>query len=374
MRIALLGTRGLPAAYSGFETAVDNLGTRLAARGHEVVVYCRPHMVEGRHRRYRGMRLVYVRTIRNKYLDTFVHSLLCTAHMGLVLRPDVAFYFIAGNSPFAGLSRLLGVPSINNVDGLDSQRAKWPALAKAYLRWAERNAPRFATRTITDSRAVQRLYREQHHAETVYIPYGSALPDGDSEEVLERFDLRKRDYVLFVGRLVPENNAHVLVEAFAGLDTDMKLVVVGDASYADAYQTALRDCEDPRVLFTGYQFGEGYRTLLRNAAIFVAPTEVGGTHPVIVEAMGAGNCVVVNDHEPNLEAIGEAGVAYKGREGAAGLRRVLRSLLDDPAKVQRCRELAAVRARDIYSWDAVTGQYEELAEAVLGGVPQPARM
>lgn len=372
MKIAMVGTRGLPAAYSGFETAVDNLGSRLAARGHEVAVYCRPHMVEGRRRWYKGMRLVYVPTIRNKYLDTFVHSFLCTMHMGLFLRPDVAFYFIAGNSPFAGLSRLLGVPSIINVDGLDSQRAKWPALAKAYLRWAERNAPRLATRTITDSRAVQRLYREHHHAETEYIPYGSALPDDDSDDHLELLGLRKRGYVLFVGRLVPENNAHVLVEAFSGLDTEMKLVVVGDAPYADEYQTALRACDDPRVLFTGYLFDEAYRTLLRNAAVFVAPTEVGGTHPVIVEAMGAGNCVVVNDHEPNLEVIGEAGVAYKGREGAAGLRRALRSLLDDPATVQRYRDLAAARARDVFSWDAVTGQYEELAEAVLGAVPHPA--
>jgi glycosyltransferase involved in cell wall biosynthesis len=372
MKIAMVGTRGLPAAYSGFETAVENLGSRLSARGHEVVVYCRPHMVQGRHRRYKGMKLVYVPTIRNKYLDTFVHSFLCTVHMGLFLRPDVAFYFIAGNSPFAELSRLLGVPSIINVDGLDSQRAKWPGLAKAYLRWAERNAPRLATRTITDSRAVQRLYREHHHAETVYIPYGSTLPGSDSGEYLERFGLQKRDYVLFVGRLVPENNAHVLVEAFSGLDTDMKLVVVGDAPYASDYQTALRACEDPRILFTGYLFGEGYRTLMRNAAIFVAPTEVGGTHPVIAEAMGAGNCVVVNDHEPNREVIGDAGVSYQGREGAAGLRRVLRSLLDDPTAVQRYRDLAAARARDVYSWDAVTKQYEELAEAVLKGIPQPA--
>ena len=368
----MLGTRGLPAAYSGFETAVENLGSRFAARGHEVVVYCRPHMVEGRHPSYKGMKLVYVPTIRNKYLDTFVHTFLCTLHMGLVVRPDVAIYFIAGNSPFACLSRLLGVPSMINVDGLDSQRAKWPAFAKAYLRWAERNAPRFATRTITDSRAVQKFYRVRHHAETVYIPYGSALPDGDSEEVLERYGLGRRNYVLFVGRLVPENNAHVLVEAFAGLDTEVKLVVVGDSSYADDYRAALRTCDDPRVIFTGYLFGEDYRTLLRNAAIFVAPTEVGGTHPVIVEAMGAGNCVVVNDHEPNREAIGEAGVAYVGLEGSAGLRHVLGSLLADADEVERYRGLAVARARDVYSWDAVTTQYEELADAVLEGASQPA--
>ena len=368
----MLGTRGLPAAYSGFETAVENLGSRLAERGHDVVVYCRPHMVTGRHVRYKGMTLVYVPTIANKYLDTIVHTFLCTLHMGVRVKPDVAFYFIDGNSPMAALSRILGVPSILNVDGLDSARAKWPRPAKAYLRWAERNASRLATRVITDSRIVQRHYREKFGADTAYIPYGSSLPDDGGDEHLERLGLEARQYVLFVGRLVPENNAHVLVDAFRGLDTELKLVVVGDAPYASDYQKALHAGDDPRVLFTGYLFDEGYRTLLRNAAVFVAPTEVGGTHPAIIEAMGAGNCVVVNDHAPNLETIGDAGVPYSGREGAMALRRVLRELLDDPAAVQRYRELAAARARNVYSWDAVTTQYEELAHEVLDGVRRAA--
>jgi glycosyltransferase involved in cell wall biosynthesis len=364
MRYAMVGTRGGPASYSGFETAVENLGTRLAARGHEVTVYCRPHMVEGRYRVYKGMRLVYVPTIANKYLDTFVHTFLCTLHMAFVLRPDVAFYFIAGNSPFALLSRLLGIPSVLNVDGLDSERAKWNRWARLYLRWAERNAPRFASETITDSRVVQRIYREDHGHETHFIPYGSNLDGQDTGEFLRDLGLEPRDYILFVGRLVPENNAHVLVEAFEGLDTQQKLVVVGDAPYADDYQERLRATRDPRVIFTGYLFNDGYRELARNAALFVVPTEVGGTHPVIAEAMAAGNCVVVNDHEPNLEVVGNAGVSYPGREGAAGLRRVLRELLNDPDRVQHCREAAVERAQSTYSWDTVAVQYEALAEQV----------
>ena len=126
------------------------------------------------------MRLVYLPTLPNKYLDTLVHTLICTLHMGLVRRPDVAFYFIAGNSPCALLSRLLGIPSILNVDGLDSQRAKWNRWASLYLRWAERNAPRFASETITDSRVVQRLYREEHGYDTHFIPYGSSLDGEDT--------------------------------------------------------------------------------------------------------------------------------------------------------------------------------------------------
>jgi glycosyltransferase involved in cell wall biosynthesis len=373
VKIVLIGTRGLPAAYSGFETAVENLGRRLAARGHHVTVYCRPHMVEGRYLVYRGMDLVYVHTVANKYLDTMVHTLLCTLHMAARRRPDVAIYFIAGNSPMTRLSRLLGIPSIVNVDGLDSQRAKWNRWARLYLRWAERNAPRFANATITDSRVLQRLYRDEYGYNTHYIAYGSELEDpepggpGSRSEHLARLGLEPRGYMLFVGRLVPENNAHVLVEAFAGLETDLKLAVVGDAPYAEDYQRELCAADDGRVVFTGYQFGEAYRELARNAAISIVATEVGGTHPVLVEAMAAGNCVVVNDHPPNVEVVGDAGVTYPAAQGAAGLRRVLAELLADPERVERLRGAAAQRARALYSWDAVTDAYEQLAREVAGG-------
>jgi glycosyltransferase involved in cell wall biosynthesis len=385
-----VGTRGVPAAYSGFETAVENIGARLVERGHEVTVYCRPHMVERRvDGDYRGMRLVYLPTVAGKHLDTPVHSLLSTLHLGTVHRPDVAFYFIAGNSPFAGLGRLLGVPTAINVDGLDSHRAKWGPWARRYLRLTEQAAPTLATVAITDSRTIQQLYRAHGH-ETVYIPYGSELPEcppqtkaGDApappsdavaphaslDGALQSLGLSPRGYILFVGRLVPENNAHVLVEAFRGLQTDLRLVVVGDAPYAEEYQAELRSAGDGRVLFPGYQFGDAYCELLRNAAVFVAPTEVGGTHPVIVEAMAAGACVLVNDHRPNVETVGEAGVSYQGKEGAQGLRRALEALLADPERMDRCRRAAAERARSVYSWEAVTDAYELLALELATGRP-----
>ncbi|HEX7601969.1 MAG TPA: glycosyltransferase, partial [Polyangiaceae bacterium] len=170
MRIALLGTRGVPAAYGGFETLVENVGPRLAERGHRVTVYCRPHMVSGRYVAYRGMELVYLPTLATKHLDTIVHTFVSTLDMAVRHRPDVAIYFIAGNSPMAALSRLLGVPSIIHVDGLNSRRTTWGKYASLYLRWTERNAPRCATATVTDSLDVQRLYREEYGAETYFIP------------------------------------------------------------------------------------------------------------------------------------------------------------------------------------------------------------
>jgi glycosyltransferase involved in cell wall biosynthesis len=388
MKIALVGTRGVPAAYSGFETAVENIGVRLAERGHDVTVYCRPHMVKRRaDAYYRGMRLVYLPTVAGKHLDTPVHSLLSTLHLATVRRPDVAIYFIAGNSPFAGLGRLLGVPTAINVDGLDSPRAKWGPWARRYLRLTERAAPRLANVAITDSRVLQEIYRAWGH-ETVYIPYGSELAIDDPNDAagtgaetgtetdtaahaagdpLRDLELDPRKYVLFVGRLVPENNAHVLVQAFTGLSTDLRLAVVGDAPYADAYQERLHAVHDERVVFAGYQFGAAYRRLLRNAAIVAVPTEVGGTHPVLLEAMAAGSCIVVNDHAPNLETLGEAGVSYPGKEGAPGLRRALEALLADPAQMERYRAAAAERAGRVYSWEAVTDAYEHLVTRLATG-------
>ena len=214
---------------------------------------------------------------------------------------------------------------------------------------------------------MQRLYLERYGAVTEFIPYGADMTGPDSGRHLARFGLRRRGYILFVGRLVPENNAHVLLEAFSALDTDLRLVVVGDAPYEARYQDGLRAAfgSDPRVVFTGYLFDEGYRELARNAEIFVVPSEVGGSHPVLLEAICAGNCVVVNDHEPNLEVLGDAGLSYPGAEGAAGLRRTLQGLIDDPQRIVAAARGRAERARCLHSWDVVTDAYERLACAVI---------
>jgi glycosyltransferase involved in cell wall biosynthesis len=367
LRIAILGTRGIPASYSGFETAAEQLASRLSARGHEVVVYCRPHVVDRTLREYKGARLVHLPTIRNKYLDTFTHTLLSSVHAARRVRPDVALFFIAGNSPMCLITRAAEIPTVINVDGLDSDRSKWPPLAKAYLRFAERNAPRWADTTLTDSHAVAEIFEARYGKRIGVVPYGveDPGPDGPGEgtATLERLGLESRRYLLFVGRLEPENNPHVLVEAFSRIPTaktdGMKLVVVGGAPYAGEYIKQVHRAGDPRVLFPGYLFGAGYWELQRNAYAFCAPTEVGGTHPVILEALAAGNCVIVNDHAPNVETVGDAGLTFSGREGVASLTAQLERILDEPEMVAAYRERARERAKR-YSWDAVTDQYEDL--------------
>jgi glycosyltransferase involved in cell wall biosynthesis len=367
MKIAILGTRGIPASYSGFETAVEQLASRLTARGHEVVVYCRPHVVDRRLRHYKGAELVHLRTVQNKYLDTFVHTLFSAVHAARVTRPDVALFFIAGNSPLCLITRWASIPAVINVDGLDSDRRKWPAFAKAYLRFAERTAPRWADEAITDSHAVADIYARRYGQRIGVVPYGVEDPGYDGTETLERLGLEPRRYVLFVGRLEPENNPHVLVEAFSRISRQsaggMKLVIVGGAPYADEYIRQVWRTADPRVVFPGYVFGRGYWELQRHAYLFCAPTEVGGTHPVILEAMAAGNCVLVNDHRPNAETVGDAGLYFSGRAGVDDLAAQLERLLNEPGLVAAYRERALRRARD-YSWDAVTDQYERLLRSI----------
>ena len=367
MKIAILGTRGIPASYSGFETAVEELASRLTARGHEVIVYCRPHVVDRKLTEYKGARLVHLPTIQNKYLDTFAHTLLSALHAARITRPDVALFFIAGNSPLCQITRLASIPALINVDGLDSDRGKWPALAKAYLRFAESTAPRWADEAITDSHAVAEIFERRYGQRIGVVPYGVQDPGHEGSEALDRLGLEPRRYILFVGRLEPENNPHLLVEAFSRIDRDrargMKLAVVGGAPYAEDYIRHVRRSADPRVVFPGYVFGRRYWELQRHAYLFCAPTEVGGTHPVILEAMAAGNCVLVNDHPPNAETVGDAGIYFSGQQGVNDLTLQLGRLLDDPDLVARYRLLARERARG-YSWEVVTDQYERLLTAV----------
>jgi glycosyltransferase involved in cell wall biosynthesis len=361
-----MGTRGIPASYSGFETCVEQLGSRLVERGHQVTVYARKHHISYEAPFYKGMRLVKLPTVSNKYLDTIVHSFISTLH-GLNQNYDIVLFFIAGNSLVTWIPRLVGQKTVINVDGLDWKRAKWPVAAKKYIRFSERISGLLANAVITDSRIVQRYYQDMYQIPSTFIAYGAELPKRAAGDTLRQYDLKSRDYVLFVGRLVPENCAHHLVEAWEGLDTDMKCVIVGDAAYADQYQASLKDTRDPRIVFTGYLFGEGYWELASNAYAFVLTSGVGGTHPALVEAMAYGNCVIVHNTQENLETISDAGLSYDGQIGGDSLRSVLKGILENPAMTESYRSKAADRASRYYTWEAITDSYETLFFDVLAG-------
>lgn len=361
MKVAMLGTRGVPAAYSGFETCVEAVGKRLAARGHDVSVYCRTHMSGPAAASYLGMRRVELPAVRTKGLETLTHSFLSTIHVLTRRRPDVAVMFGVGNAVFCAPLKLAGVPVAINVDGPDWSRRKWGSLGRRYLRWSEHIAGRAASAVIADSRAVGAYYAQRYETDSAFIPYGADIPLEIGQAALESFGLQPRGYLLAVGRFVPENGFHDLIRAYAEVRPKMPLVIVGDAPYSEAYKQELRAMSPPGVVFTGYQFGDAYHELSHNAYAFLFAGEVGGTHPVLVEQLAHGNCVLARWTDSNAEVIDDSGLFFRD---PAELVQKLRDVVRDPELVDDLRTRARERAK-AYSWESVTDRYESLMKELV---------
>lgn len=369
MRLAILGTRGIPANYGGFETFAEHLATRLVARGHDVTVYCRAHYVSPRELEFQGVKLKVLPTIKHKYFDTVVHAFLSALH-AVPQRYDAALICNAANAPFASILRLAGTPVALNVDGLEHKRKKWNAIARRYYLIAERLATILPTETVTDARVIQDYYMARYRASSTMIAYGAEV-ERRPDPAVRRWRVEPNRYVLYVSRLEPENNAHLVIEAFKRVRTAHKLLIVGDAPYAREYINDLkaRARRDRRIIFTGFVFGRDYRALQQNAYCYIHATEVGGTHPALLEAMGFGNCVLTLAAPENIEAIGDAGIAYADENDLAEkLQRVLR----DGSLVQSYRNRAQARVLEHYDWDYVVDQYERLFANMAGLTLPPA--
>jgi glycosyltransferase involved in cell wall biosynthesis len=354
MRIAILGIRGVPANYGGFETFAEQLGARLAARGHEVTVYGRDRYIAASIRAYRGMRIIRLPAPRSKYLETVVHSLFAAIH-AISRRYDVVYVCNSANIPAVVVLRLLGKRVVLNVDGLEWQRAKWNRIGRAYYRVCAWMAARMPVHLVTDARVIQDYYARAYGRRTEYLPYGTDFEPVPDDGTLARLGLEAGRYVLYVSRLEPENNAHVVIEAYARVATDLPLAIVGDAPYASEYVARLHATTDPRVRFLGAIYGDGYGVLRSHASTYVQATEVGGTHPALVEAMGFGNVIIANDVPEHRETLGEAGRYYRGAEALAS---ELQAVLDDPNQARELRRLALERAAAMYGWDAIADAYE----------------
>jgi glycosyltransferase involved in cell wall biosynthesis len=366
MKIAILGTRGIPANYGGFETFAEQLGTRLAARGHEVTVYGRKHYSTTRERSYNGVELVILPTIRHKYFDTVVHTFLSVLHAA-PRRFDVILICNAANSIFAFVPRLFGTPTLVNVDGLERKRKKWNWIGRSYYLISEWLSTFLPSAIVTDAQVIQDYYATRYKKNSAMIAYGAEVARRAAPEKLFRLGLKPNQYVLYVSRLEPENNAHLVIEAYQHVKTDLPLVIVGGAPYAEEYIANLKSTRDPRVRFLGFVFGEDYRALQQNAYCYVHATEVGGAHPALIEAMGAGNCALTLRTPENIEVIGDAGIIYNSVED---LSKQLQRVLDEPSMIGEYRRRAMSRVIQYYNWEQITDQYEELL-AQLAGVELP---
>jgi glycosyltransferase involved in cell wall biosynthesis len=358
VRIALLGTRGIPANYGGFETFAEELSTRLAARGHEVTVYCRERAPGPM---YRGVRRCYLPAIPHKYFETVAHTAVSTLHL-LAHRTDVALYCNGANAIFTPWPRLLGVPVALNVDGIERKRKKWNALARGWYLASERLSTFCPSEVITDALAIQDYYRERYRKDSTFIAYGAPVGRLDTFEAGAKLGLEAGRYFLYVTRMEPENRPLEVREAFEQVETPLRLVLVGDAPYAAEYIRRVRDTRDARVVLPGAIYGAGYHELQSHCFAYIHATEVGGTHPALIEAMGRGALILYRDTPENREVAGDAGIAFEPETLPARIREVLAM---DEAERERLRERAMERVRQRYSWDAVTNAYERLFERLL---------
>jgi exopolysaccharide biosynthesis WecB/TagA/CpsF family protein len=367
MRIAILGTRGVPANYGGFETFAEQLGKRLVARGHDVTVYGRDSSVPRGTRTYLGMRVVRLPAPRAKYFETVVNTLFAALHV-LTQHYDIVYVCNSANVPAVLLLRLFRRRIVLNVDGLEWKRRKWSAVGRAYYRLCAWTAARLPVHVVTDALVIQSYYQEVYRRHTDYFPYGTDLEPVADDGTLAHLGLEPGRYVLYVSRLEPENNAHVVIEAYSKVSTDLPLAVVGDAPYSTDYIASLHLTDDPRVKFLGAIYGSGYRILRSHAAAYVQATEVGGTHPALVEAMGFGNAILANEVPEHRETLADAGLYY---QGADELAVQLQKVLDDPSFAADLSRRAHERARKMYGWDAITDSYEAWMAGLCG--PEPAQ-
>jgi glycosyltransferase involved in cell wall biosynthesis len=376
MRIAMIGLRGLPATFGGIERHVEELGTRLVARGHEVVVFCRPQYVGDSRTEYRGVRLVQVPTPARVGAEAFVHSALST----VVARRrdfDVAHFHALGPGLFSPLARVKGLAVVQTVHGLDHQRAKWGPVASTVLALGAHVSARVPHEVVVVSEELRRHYDAEYHRATTYIGNGVPEPGPGSPEVLARFGLREGEYALFVGRLVPEKDPALLIRAFRQLaDTSQRLVLVGDSSHTDEYTAELKESArgDDRIVFTGFQYGAELESLYQHAGLFVQPSLLEGLPITLLEAAAHGVPVLVSDIPPHLEVLRETGPGRAtfttGDEGS--LVAALRASLADEGAAEGARRLHDEVVQR-YSWDQATTQLEDVYTRAVAGAGQGRR-
>lgn len=343
---------------------MEELSPRLARLGLDVTVYCRAHYTPSDLGCYRGVRLTVLPTLRTKHLDTPIHTLLSCVH-ATRRRFDVALVVNSVNAVFVPLLRSAGVPVALHVDGIERQRAKWGRLGRLAYTVSERLAGRVPNALVTDAEVIREYYLEHYGRESTVIAYGVDPKPEPPGAALASLDLAPGHYFLYVSRFEPENNPHRVAEAYRQVEGDLPLVMVGGAPYADRFIRSFAEDANPRVLFPGPIYGRGYRELLSHALAYIHATEVGGTHPALVEAMGYGNCVVVNDTPENREVAGDT-AHYFTASRPQTLSRALESIRRDPQSALVSGRACLDRARQRYDWDEVAEMYRSLFERLAG--------
>jgi len=374
LKIAMIGQKGIPAIYGGVERHVEEISSRLAIKGHDVTVYCRPYyMKENQYygNTYNNIKIKTVPTIKSKHLDAIVHC-FASSMDSLFRNYDIVHYHAIGPATLSFIPRIRNKKSIVTVHGLDWQRKKWNKFASLFLQFGERASYFFPAGTIVVSKTLKKYYDAKYHANVSYIPNGINLPEISCADIIKsKYNLDKNSYIVFISRLVPEKGCHYLIDAYKNIKTEKKLVIVGGSSHSDKYVEKIKNMAsmDKRIIFTGNVYGKELNELFSNAYIFVLPSELEGLPIVILEALSFGKCVLASDISENMEVIApngtdEYGFSFKTKN-VMDLKQKLEFLINNPDKVNTISCNSRQYANSNYNWDTIACQTEEFYYSVL---------
>ena len=366
LRIALLGTRGVPHTYGGFEAFYLELAPRLAERGHEVIAYNRSSLFKQKPSHYKGVRLVYLPSIETKSLGTMTHMAASVVDV-LFRKVDVILCVNVANAAHLILPRLFGMKVACNVDGMDWLRDKWGPIGKKYFHINATIVGKVCPKgVITDAYEMHRIYMDEFHTPSACIAYGANIEASTDPDAVRQYGLTPGEYYLIASRMVPENNADLIVDAFNRIKTDKVLAIAGNANYKSAFVDRLKQIAGPKVKFLGHVGSVDHvRELHCNSYAYVHGHEMGGTNPALLKALGYGNMVLALNTLFNQEVVQDYGILFE--KSADDLTAKLQYIEDHPEVAVEYRRRAPERIREAYTWEHITDQYEELFLELAAG-------
>ena len=370
LRVAIIGSRGYPHVYSGYETLVKALAERWPSQQVRLTVYCHAHLFKQKPKMVNGVHLVYIPTIPSKILAQPIHSFLAFWHV-VFSKAQTVLVLNVSNGPFGIITRLFGKPTLMNVDGLEWLRPKWKGFGAKYFRWAATMSVRFNDLLVTDADAMQAIYLKEFGAKSVVITYGAETSAGAHSSYLAEWNLQPNDYYLIVGRMIPDNNAHLLMEGFISSNSHKKLVVVGDVPYADAYAHKIRSYQDPRLVFTGYvRSPEILASLYKYCYAYLHGHEFGGTNPTLLKAMANGCAIAALDTVFSREVLQSDVLGFYFQKQPDSVTSWLHWAEANAPILQARREEIREGINEKYSWETVSNLYlyhlSALAKKKLG--------
>lgn len=367
MRISMIGQKGIPIASGGVEKHVEEIGLLLTQKNIDVTVYNRSGYVKEKRKNYKGVKIITVPTLRLKGIEAVVYSFFASIHAAFS-KTDIVHYHALGPSAMCWIPKLLGKKIIVTVHGLDWQREKWGKFGKLFLKTGEKRAVKHADEIIVVGKKLVHYFKEQYNRETTFIPNGIRDIKTMENQELEKWDLKDKNYILFLARVVPEKGCHYLLEAYKNLDLDVKLVIAGGSGQTDGYYNNLKSrYESDRILFVGEVKGKTINQLYSSAVLYVLPSDIEGLPISLLEAMSCGTCCLVSDIQENMDVIecsGKYGFSFQAGN-SDDLKEKLDSLLQDTNSLELIGKMARQHVLEAYQWETVAAELVQVYGRVL---------